>query len=99
MLGSPTCRRAPTVLRARVLGRVDLPHLQLLAAIAIAIDIADHGTLERAVEPVGMSRPAGRGRRAQQVVEGPVRSCGHEQNSHISRTDREYASAACRDVR
>lgn len=40
------------VLNARLLGRARLRHLQLLVAIA------DHGTLRRAAEHVGMSQPA-----------------------------------------
>jgi DNA polymerase-3 subunit beta len=40
------------VLHARLLARIRLRHLQLLVAIA------DHGTLKRAAEQVGMSQPA-----------------------------------------
>lgn len=42
----------PTVLYARLMGRARLRHLQLLVAVA------EHGSLKRAAEQVGMTQPA-----------------------------------------
>lgn len=48
----PRLPPSAAVLNARLLGHARLRHLQLLVAVA------DHGTLKRAAEHVGMSQPA-----------------------------------------
>lgn len=56
------------VLHARLLARIRLRHLQLLVAIA------DHGTLKRAAEQVGMSQPAATQaiRELERLLEAPL---------------------------